>query len=476
MSFVNDLDDLCDFTKLSQKWKQTKNEQLKQPSPSPSKTESDITSSKCVSNPWNKENYVPNNEEAKKNSNKIRNHAPQIIDEDTEQFKIRLEHILNVFKTEATSEFMAMKRSMLEDQKQTIKQDTEKYLQMYELKNNELSQTKEQLAEQMRICNQITERSEKIALYCGKMKNTKRRQQVLSNVLKGLKMYAKYSLKKKNNQKKGTKHYKLYLQRWIFNLWKKQFNIQIRINQSEKMKLAHQNDVDLLMAKFQKEQQLLEQKLLEATSQLDEANKIKLSMQENLKRAFMRGVCALNFEAMNVLNGASQQMELDSLATNLLMNPFQQSTTTQQQQSTLHQPQQFNQLNDTLILNESKDQWQRQHSPPKNITYHQQNRLETNDHRWKDAPIVGMKQLSEITENQSINMSISKLVQQDDLQFDRDDEQNEGKVIKVTFDNPSTIPSQTQSIKKQTVQTKQVQTKQPQKQTTTSSSSTFKKK
>ena len=25
-------------------------------------------------------------------------------------------------------------------------------------------------------------------------------------------------------------------------------------------------------------------------------------MQENLKRAFMKGVCALNFEAMNILN------------------------------------------------------------------------------------------------------------------------------------------------------------------------------
>ena len=27
-------------------------------------------------------------------------------------------------------------------------------------------------------------------------------------------------------------------------------------------------------------------------------------MQDNLKKAFMRGVCALNFEAMNVIQGA----------------------------------------------------------------------------------------------------------------------------------------------------------------------------
>ncbi len=35
---------------------------------------------------------------------------------------------------------------------------------------------------------------------------------------------------------------------------------------------------------------------------MDMENKNKQAMQENLKKAFMRGVCALNFEAMNILN------------------------------------------------------------------------------------------------------------------------------------------------------------------------------
>lgn len=46
-----------------------------------------------------------------------RNHTPQVIDEDTEHFKIKLEHLLNIFKSDATTEFMQMKKSMLEDQK-----------------------------------------------------------------------------------------------------------------------------------------------------------------------------------------------------------------------------------------------------------------------------------------------------------------------------------------------------------------------
>lgn len=37
---------------------------------------------------------------------------------------------------------------------------------------------------------------------------------------------------------------------------------------------------------------------------IKEADSLKYSMQDNLKKAFMRGVSALNFEAMNVLQGS----------------------------------------------------------------------------------------------------------------------------------------------------------------------------
>ena len=49
---------------------------------------------------------------------------------------------MNIFKTDAVTEFMSMKRSMLDYQKDTIKTDTQKYLNMYEEKHQELLQTK----------------------------------------------------------------------------------------------------------------------------------------------------------------------------------------------------------------------------------------------------------------------------------------------------------------------------------------------
>lgn len=56
MSFVNELDDLCDFTKISQRWKQNKQEPNNKIA-SPAKTEANADCSSIASqksNPWNK--------------------------------------------------------------------------------------------------------------------------------------------------------------------------------------------------------------------------------------------------------------------------------------------------------------------------------------------------------------------------------------------------------------------------------------
>jgi len=47
---------------------------------------------------------------------------------------------------------------------------------------------------------------------------------------------------------------------------------------------------------------MLRRRLDEAQSQANYGERQKAAMQENLKKAFMRSVCALNFEAMNILD------------------------------------------------------------------------------------------------------------------------------------------------------------------------------
>ena len=57
---------------------------------------------------------------------------------------------------------------------------------------------------------------------------------------------------------------------------------------------------------------MLRARLEDANQQIVVGNATKAGMQENLKKAFMRSVCALNFEAMNILdpNASSSDISL----------------------------------------------------------------------------------------------------------------------------------------------------------------------
>ena len=48
-------------------------------------------------------------------------------------------------------------------------------------------------------------------------------------------------------------------------------------------------------------------------------------MQEGLKKAFMRGVCALNFEAMNILTPQGQEAQIAQIEQEMMQNMQQKN-------------------------------------------------------------------------------------------------------------------------------------------------------
>ncbi len=60
-------------------------------------------------------------------------------------------------------------------------------------------------------------------------------------------------------------------------------------------------EVNQIVGRFQKEMEMLKEKLNEANRKNQEFQNNKMIMQQNLKKAFLRGVCAMNMEAMGVL-------------------------------------------------------------------------------------------------------------------------------------------------------------------------------
>ena len=78
---------------------------------------------------------------------------------------------------------------------------------------------------------------------------------------------------------------------------------------------------------------MLRNHLDEANRQIEIGNATKNGMQENLKKAFLRSVCALNFEAMNILDPNAADSDIAASQNNQI-NLLEQEMTRQLAQTT----------------------------------------------------------------------------------------------------------------------------------------------
>jgi len=92
--------------------------------------------------------------------------------------------------------------------------------------------------------------------------------------------------------------------RRVFQAWHKDFKVVKVKRDQEKFDRAVKMELQSISAQYQKEIETLRGKLMESERSMGIVNRNKHMMQENLKKVFMRSVCALNFEAMNILDPA----------------------------------------------------------------------------------------------------------------------------------------------------------------------------
>ena len=111
-------------------------------------------------------------------------------------------------------------------------------------------------------------------------------------------------------------------------------------------------------------------------------------MQDGLKKAFMRGVCALNFEAMNVLGGQDQNLEREMLKNFHLQSQIQDD--------------QLSQL--SYNISETTE-------PTKVIQMESrgEQKVESKDHLWKPAPLVGREFVQKEVEHVPFSQQIKEM-------------------------------------------------------------------
>lgn len=250
---------------------------------------------------------IPNNFENLEDKDAF--HHPQLIDEDVENFKRRLDITLKIFRTDTMKEFMSIKRHLLVEQKNVIDSEKQKCDALLSSKVDQIEHLKENLARTKNALTKESEIKEKMAQALFKMKNTN-----YLNKLKTLaftKSLKKYYIKKKKHQtvfNKIRENIFLKFKSKAFKGLKKNFK-EMKIMKVISAKEKEFNEKLTEMSQYYgKEICDLRNKLAEANQTVEKYKESKNQIQENLKKALMRGVVAMNLEAMNVLDEDPKKM------------------------------------------------------------------------------------------------------------------------------------------------------------------------
>lgn len=138
----------------------------------------------------NLENEIQNNE-----SNF---HHVQIIDEDVENFKRRLDILVKNFRTDTLKDFMGIKRHLLTEQKSIIDSEKQKCDAMLSSKVDQIEHLKENLAKTKHALSNESEIKDRLGLYLYKLKSNKYNIKLKNKAFFGLKNY--FMKKKKANK------------------------------------------------------------------------------------------------------------------------------------------------------------------------------------------------------------------------------------------------------------------------------------
>lgn len=141
-----------------------------------------------------------------------------------------------------------------------------------------------------------------MAFWAGKSKTLLRIKLLEYRAFEGLKQNRAFYKHNKLVLDHKMRQFKDNLKRKAFLGWEKQYKEWKIVKNREDFDRSVKLELQHICAQYNKEIETLRDKLQEANAIVENEHRTKAMMQENLKKVFMRGVCALNFEAMNLLN------------------------------------------------------------------------------------------------------------------------------------------------------------------------------
>ena len=315
----------------------------------------------------NKENMTPNQDIAKASS-----HHPILIDEDITNFTTCIDTVLSSFRGQALKDFITIKRNLLLEQSVTIQKEQEKFNLLLATKENEYEKLREEFVNLNIRKQNLDLILDKLSLYSKKMKIKTYSNIVLSKVFQHLKQYSetkkhnKYLLLSKQNLMKFS------MKRKIISAWANSNRKYVEEKRKTQFDKRMKDELCKLSIEYSKEIEILKNQLTEVNKTLESETNKRQQMQEGLKKAFMRGVCALNFEAMNVFQeGAYPSKPENSATSSFSLEP------------NMILPMEISTNSARSVITNTQNPIP---NPQINVS---ERAIESKDHLWKPAPIIG---------------------------------------------------------------------------------------
>ena len=143
-----------------------------------------------------------------------------------------------------------------------------------------------------------------MALWSGKGQTIARLRNTQMKCFLALKGYLEFKKHSKTVLDNKGRTNRIKSMRNVFQAWNKSFKSTKVQRDKEKFDLAVKTELQSISATYQKEIESLRSRLTDAQTSQSMNDRHRHMMQENLKKVFMRSVCALNFEAMSILDPA----------------------------------------------------------------------------------------------------------------------------------------------------------------------------
>ena len=125
-------------------------------------------------------------------------HHVQIIDEDVENFKRKIDILVKNFKTDSMKDFMSIKRHLLIEQKNTIESEKQKCDSLVGAKTDQIEHLKENLNRTRNALNKEIEIKEKLSLHFYNYRANKKNQILKNGIFGAIK---DHFIRKKNNKR-----------------------------------------------------------------------------------------------------------------------------------------------------------------------------------------------------------------------------------------------------------------------------------